>query len=156
VVKLAAVKDKGPIPFDEIKEDITEEVIRLKKAEWMLSQFKQNSNKTLDQLAEIMRTPVEDVTDLNITSHFVPGLGHDDIFLGVLSATPEGKSTPAVASDNGVFVANVIKRTIRNEKQPVQMIRNQFEQTFSYRAEGEYFNALKKKANIQNYLYKFE
>jgi peptidyl-prolyl cis-trans isomerase D len=156
VVKLAAVKDKGSIPFDEIKEDITEEVIRLKKAEWMLSQFKQNSNKTLDQLAEIMRTPVEDVTDLNITSHFVPGLGHDDIFLGVLSATPEGKSTPAVASDNGVFVANVIKRTIRNEKQPVQMVRNQFEQTFSYRAEGEYFNALKKKANIQNYLYKFE
>jgi peptidyl-prolyl cis-trans isomerase D len=156
VAKLASIKNKGAIPFEEIKDEITYEVINQKKAESLLERFNKNLNKPFEELAEAVLAPIQDATELYTASHFVPGLGHDDIFLGVISATEEGKTTKPIASDNGVFVAKVIKKTKKDETEPLNAIRYEFEQTLAYKAEGEYFNALKKKANIQNFLYKFE
>lgn len=151
VVKLAGIKNRGVLPLEEVKEEVTQKAIQAKKAEMFIQEFKTKGGSSVEDMAAKMGLEARKVEKLAGNSHNVEGLGHDDIFVGSALGIKSGKVSPPTAGDNGVFVLNV---TSVEEGQAPADFKNQkrmLEQMLTGRADYEVFNVLKELAEIEDH-----
>ncbi|MGE0566552.1 MAG: SurA N-terminal domain-containing protein [Bacteroidia bacterium] len=159
VVKLASIKEKGFLPLEEVKEDVTVETIQAKKAEKFKSEIESKlaGGNDLKALAGALGVEVINQKGLSPRSHNVEGVGHDDVLVGYAYGTKKGNTTKAIIGEAGVFVLKV--NDLRLEADAQQTLKDHtkmLEQMYSYRADAEFYSALKEKANIEDFTGKFE
>jgi peptidyl-prolyl cis-trans isomerase D len=153
VVKLAGIKNKGVLPLEDVKDEVTTLAIKDKKAQTFIAEFntKAGSTKNVEEIATKLGLESKKQENMPWSSHNVEGLGHDDILIGTAIGTKAGVTTKPIASDNGVFVLNVANVTESNLPMDLKMIKMQMEQASGGRADYEVFNALKEVANIEDH-----
>ncbi|MEW6774577.1 MAG: peptidylprolyl isomerase [Bacteroidota bacterium] len=154
VAKLTHIKDKGILPFDEVKDDVVAKVIRDKKAEKLITEFKSKNASDITTLANQLNISTQKQDNLTFTSYNVFGIGREDALIGTAFALPLNKLSSPKKGDNGVFV--VIKTNEKLENTDVKMLQQQNSQILGSRAEYEVYNALKEKANIQDFKGRFD
>lgn len=154
VAKLTHIKDKGILPFDEVKDDVVAKVIRDKKAEKLIEEFKSKNASDITTLANQLNISTQKQDNLTFTSYNVFGIGREDALIGTAFALPLNKLSSPKKGDNGVFV--VIKTNEKLENTDVKMLQQQNSQMLGSRAEYEVYNALKEKANIQDFKGRFD
>lgn len=154
VAKLTHIKDKGILPFDEVKDDVVAKVIRDKKAEKLIEEFKSKNASDITTLANQLNISTQKQDNLTFTSYNVFGIGREDALIGTAFALPLNKLSSPKKGDNGVFV--VIKTNEKLENTDVKMLQQQNSQILGSRAEYEVYNALKEKANIHDFKGRFD
>jgi peptidyl-prolyl cis-trans isomerase D len=158
VVKLSSIKEKGYLPLEDVKDDVMAEAIQQKKAEMFLSEFKAKAagSSSVEDIAKKLN--LEALTQDNLTpeAHNVQGVGHDDVLVGTAAGTKQGSISKPIAGELGVFVVKVNAvmpgAPVADYKEHKKML----EQMYTYRADTEFYTALKDKANIENHTGRYE
>jgi len=152
VAKLSGIRNKGILPLEEVKEDVTAKVSREKKAEQFVAEFKKQAGncKTIEEVATKMGVDTKKTEALSLISRNVEGLGPDDVFVGTVSGLKPGMLSKPVDGNNGVFVAvlnslqsDPIPKDLASEKMQIEQIRGNIDY--------DILNALKEISNIENH-----
>ncbi|HPQ08797.1 MAG TPA: peptidylprolyl isomerase [Bacteroidia bacterium] len=155
VAKVTQIRNKGILPFDEVKYEVTARVIRDKKAEKLLQEFSAHQSKDITSLANALNISTQKQEGLTFNSFNVFGIGREDALIGTSYALPLNKLSSPVKGENGVFV--VIKTNEKMENATdIKMLQQQNNQMLGSRAEYEVYNALKEKAGIEDHKGKFD
>ena len=149
VAKLSSIKNKGLLPLEEVKDQVSLGATKAKKTELLLAEFK-NAGKSLNDIAGKLHLEPRTI-DLLARDHNIEGVGHDEIMMGTILGTKQGGTSKAVAGDNGVFA--VLVNTVNSEAEPkdLNMIQKQQEQAIGSRSDYDTFNALKELAEIEDH-----
>jgi len=155
IAKLVQIKDKGTLPLDIVREQVTAEVRKDKKAEQMIERINAAGATTIEALAQKLNITTTDVDAINFQNPYIQGLGNEPKVVGTIFGMKQGTLSKPVKSESGVIVLFVKSITApaaitdysTNIKQIVDQRRS--------RSEYEVFNALKEKANIEDNRGKF-
>ena len=157
VANIVGVKEKGIAPLEEVKEDVTIRAIRNKKAEMFITEFKSKagSSKSIQDVANKMGLTVEPADGLNFASYNVASIGREDALIGTACSMKAGSTSKAVKGDNGVFVVSVTSVNELPLPKDLKAKQKEVEQANAYRVDGELYNALKDKADVEDHRGKF-
>ena len=155
VAKLTHIKDKGILPLDEVREDVITRVIRNKKAEKIIEEFKSVKVNDISELANKLNISTQKQDNLVFNSFNVFGIGREDALIGTAYALPLNKLSSPKKGENGVFV--VIKTGEKMETNAdIKTLKQQNNHMMAGRSEYEVYNALKEKANIEDHRGRFD
>ena len=151
VAKLKEVTPKGFKPLDQVKEDVTMNVRKAKKAENFTKELDvaMAGGSDISALAAKLNSPIDTVQSLVFSAFQIsPNLGREPELVGVITSAKKVGLTKPVASGNGVYVSYVSK--IEEAPATKDFLANaaQLKQMLSQRAQFEPYEALKEKAKI--------
>ena len=156
VAKLSGIKNKGVLPLEDVKEEVTLKAIKQKKSNLFLEEFKNKGNgKNIQEIATKLKLELNKQETLMTESRVVDLLGIDDIFIGTVLGTKVNAISKASVSNNGVFIVKVsaIKTTPNND---FKETKNQLEQLISGRADNDVFEGLKEMSDIEDHKSRIE
>ena len=153
VALLTGIREAGMPQLVDVKEAMTREVVKEKKAEALMAKF---AGKTdLNALATEISSSVQNATDMAYNNNSIPGGGNDPEVVGQIFTLKAGETSKPLKGDQAVYVVNLSNLTAAGEmpagaedpKLLADKVRN--------RAEGLLFNALKEAANVKDERSKF-
>ncbi len=150
------IKEEGIAPFEQVKSQITVQVKKKKKAEYLASKFEEKltQNKDLESLADQFNTQVYNATDISFRSYSIPNAGIEPKMVAVATTANADEITGPIQGENNVFVLKVTSIT-KDEMASVEMQKAQSMMQYQNRANYEAFEALKEEANIVDKRAKF-
>lgn len=158
VVKLSSIKEKGYLPLEDVKDDVMAQAIQEKKAEMFMGEFKAKAAgaSSIDDIAKKLNLEAMTQDNLGPEAHNVQGIGHDDVLVGTAAGTKTGAMSKPIAGEVGVFIVKVNSVAPGAPTADYRDHKKMLEQMYSYRADTEFYTALKEKANIENHTGRFE
>ncbi len=158
VAHLTGIREKGTLPLDEVKEEVTVKARQAKKAAEFVKEFtaKAAGATKLDDVATKMGIKIETSEKLNFAAFNVGTLGREDALIGTVSVMKPGSVSKPVIGENGVFVVAVASIDEGAPTTDYKQIKMQTEQMLGGRSDYEVYNALKEKAGIEDHRAKFE
>lgn len=154
VAKLTNIRNKGVLPLEEVKEDVTTKAIQEKKAEMFLNEFKTKagSSKDINDIASKMGLTAVKMESAALTSNNVEALGYDPILMGTAFGTKAGTTSKPTVGNTGVFILTVNSVSLDPETpELLSMKKRELEQGMSSRSDYEIVNALKDLAEIEDH-----
>ncbi len=150
VVKLAGIRNKGIIPFEDIKAEVIVAYIKAKKAETIIAEFnsKAANAKTIQEVASKMDLPVLKKDELTMLNPLTDALGHDVKFTGTVAGLKPGVVSKAIDSDQGVFVTTLVSKVTTPDPKSLKDQKTNMEHNLGSRTDSEVFNALKEMSEI--------
>jgi peptidyl-prolyl cis-trans isomerase D len=151
VAKLSGIRNKGVLPIEEVKEELTTSVIKEKKAEQFKAEFasKAGSSKSVEDIASKLGLTSGKQDGLTFKSNMIDGLGPDKIMVGTAAGTKAGAISRPVAGDIGVFVVSVASVNTATEPKDLSAQKQTEERAIGGRTDYEIFNALKEMSDIE-------
>lgn len=151
VAKVSGIRNKGVLPLEEVKTEVTTQVIQQKKAEMFTEEFKNKAGsvKSVEEIASKLGVEVKKAENINYASRMIDGLGPDNIMVGTAVGSKIGNTTKAITGNTGVFVLSVL--SVNSNPVPAQLgdFQRDTERTLSARTDYEVFNALKDMSDIE-------
>jgi peptidyl-prolyl cis-trans isomerase D len=150
VAKLSSIKEKGTMPFEDVKEEVAMRVRKEKKGEMLLKEFAAAANaKTIDEVAAALKLTVVRQENMDFGPSMVDQFGHDEVFVGKAFGSKTGTVSKAFAGELGVYM--FVLTAERRDAAPVDFVaqRQDIERQITGRSDYEVFNVLKEKANIE-------
>ena len=157
VARLTQVKKAGNLSLDDVKEQIKPEVLLLVKGKQLSEKLQSalNGASNLQQVAQKAGAKVVPVENIVLANPVIPGLSLEYKVIGTVFGLQPKKLSKPVEGANGVYVVSPesfinpapLTNTVR-EKQ-------QLSQSMMQQVDNRLFDALKDKANVKDYRYKF-
>ena len=116
---------------------------------------KAGSSKSIQDVANKMGLTAEPAEGLNFASYNVANIGREDALIGTACSMKAGSTSKAVKGDNGVFVVSVSTVNELPLPKDLKAKQREVEQANAYRVDGELYNALKDKADVEDHRGKF-
>ncbi len=156
IAAVTAIREKGPSPLDQIRNEIVLEVRKNKKAEKIIEVFRSNitADSSLDNIARKMGLQVQEAVNISFSSVSIPSAGIEPKVIGVASSLPEGKLSEPVHGNNGVYVLKINRISESNEINTLAT-RNRMNMMRQSRVYSEAYQALLDASNIKDNRYKF-
>jgi peptidyl-prolyl cis-trans isomerase D len=147
------VRNKGVLPLEEVKEEVTRLAIQQKKAELFMEEFKKagTAAKTIDALAAVLHLEVKSQDGLNGENAAIQGLGNDNGIAGTVLGSKAGVMSKPLITENGVAVVIVNSVAPGNTNTDLLAEKTVLEQTLGSRSDYEVFNALKELSAIEDH-----
>lgn len=161
VAKLSKVIPKGLPAAEDVREEISMLVRNEKKGKELVEQLNKAAAGTTDLsaiAAKVKDASVSDTALIRLSSAYVQGLGNEPKLVGTTFGVPVGKTSKAVAGERAAFI--VQPKTI-DENAPemggdINMYKQQMQRMFISRLNFQsIFDAILKKANVEDTRYKF-
>ncbi len=157
IAKCTKLRNEGLPTIDEVRSNLEVAVRNRKKADMLEAKFKAalKKSKNIEELAKNMNSIPELIQEQVFSNDNIPGIGYDLKALGTLFGIKTNTFSPVVRGDNVVCVlwASIVNRpqlpTNFDEQQKVAI--DQLKQS----VDGGVMDALRKKANIKDYRYKY-
>jgi peptidyl-prolyl cis-trans isomerase D len=158
VAALVGVKEKGIAPLEDVKEEVTLNAIRERKAQDIIAEFntKTAGAKTASDVASKMGFSVEKAENLTFSSFNIPSVGREDALIGYASAYKVNTLSKPIKGENGVFVLTVTSVNEGTLPKDFKNKQKEMEQQSAGRTDYEMYDALKEKANIEDHRGKFD
>lgn len=153
VACLKEVREKGIPTLDQIKTKLEPYVKREKKTEILLSKVKnlETPGISLYQLAEKLDSVSVDTLDyISFSSYSLPGYGPEPEIIGTLFTLKENVLSDPLKGKSGIFVLSVDSILKAPEVKDYKTNINQTLTTFKSRVTYDVYNALEKKADIED------
>ena len=155
IAKLVDIKDKGTLPLESVREQVTAEVRKQKKADMLAEKINAAGATTMEALAQKLNVNSSDADAINFQNPYIQGLGNENKAVGSIFGMKAGSISKPIKGDNGVIVVFVKSFTepaaITDYSANIKQLVDQRKS----RSEYEVFNALKEKANIEDNRGKF-
>jgi peptidyl-prolyl cis-trans isomerase D len=151
VVKLSGIKNKGILPLEEVKEDVTLKVMFQKKGEKLIQEFetKAGNAKTIEEVGTKMAAEVHTQTNLNFVGGHVEGAGQEKIFTGKAFGSKTGVISKPFADEGGAFVMTVVDKKVENAQMDLKTFQKDKERALAGRTDYAVFEALKEVSDIE-------
>ena len=156
LARLDSLTEGGPQPFEAVKGEVRERVLREKQVQQLLPRARQLAQAaragTLEQAAAAQGLTVEK-TPLFTRSSLVPGLGQFSEPVGAAFGVAQGQVSAPVTSRDGVYVLRVDRRAAADKGQWVAQKaqqRAQVTQALRQQRVREYLADLKESATIDD------
>ena len=113
VVKLKNINDKGFAKVDEVRDEITRELLNKKKAELII---KDNSNiTTLEEFAAKNKLEITTANAINQKSGTIVGSGEESFIVGKAFGLDELQTSKLLIGNSGVYKLKITKRSIAED-----------------------------------------
>jgi peptidyl-prolyl cis-trans isomerase D len=157
VAVITDVKEKGIAPIEDVKEALTEKVIKEKKAEMFTKEMNDAmaGGASIDAVASKLKVPVEQAQNVNFNTTAIPGSANEPVVAGTVSAMKEKTMSKPLAGREGVFLVYVETVTKAAEQKDFKTQQSMEIQQLQPRVDYEVYDALKQTANITEHLVKF-
>lgn len=152
---LVGIKEKGTLPLDEVKDAVTLEARKIKKAQMLMEKFNAAGSGNVDAIAQKLNVTATDADNVNFANSYIPGMGNEPAMVGTIFAMKAGQTSKAIKGDNAVAVIMVKSFTTPAETKDYSANKKQLADQRKQRSEYEVLNTLKEKANIEDYRAKF-
>lgn len=148
VALLTGIREEGDPRFEDVKEAMTGEVRKGKKAEALIAKFSGKSD--LNALATEQSLTVQSANDMAMSAFSIPGGYNDPEVVGRIFAVAPGQTSAPLKGDMAVYVANMTTLTPAGEQPADPNAAKPVADRFRNRAEGQAFNALKEAAGVKD------
>lgn len=155
VAKLNDRKEKGYSTIEQIKDQLTAEVRRDKKAAQLIEKLKKGG-QNLDAIASANGQAVQVAENVTIATPVFQSSGMEPYVVGYVMNLKAGQVSPPLKGTNGVYVAVV--NAFTDVKEPADLAAEaklQLGSTLQNRSQYETYNALREKAGIVDSRSKF-
>ena len=150
IVALKDILEKGYKPLESVKDQVTAEAKRDKKAQMLMDKINPQLKgvNSIDVLASKLGTTAVEAANVNFTSAYIMNLGQEPELAGALSVLKNGQMTKAIKGTAGVIVAQVM--SINEPVLPTDLSQTKKELANQLKQNSQYmiFNALREKANV--------
>jgi len=156
IAAVTAIREKGPSPLDQIRNEIELEVRKNKKAEKITEQFRSyiSSDSSLDDVAVKMGLQIQEASNISFSSISIPSAGIEPKVIGEATSLPEGVLSQPIQGNNGVYVL-VVNRISESNEISTLTTRNRMNMMRQSRVYSEAYQALLDASNIKDNRYKF-
>ena len=155
VAHLSEIREEGIAPIDQKKEEVEIGARKMKKAEKFIEEMNKIGASSIEDFGSKMNLSVLTGDGANFTSYSVPNIGKEMNVYGPLFSLKEGQTSKPINGESGVYVVKVEKITPAPPTTDYSAAKNQAKNNFTYRADMEVVEALKKLAEIQDNRAKF-
>ncbi|MCC8425243.1 peptidylprolyl isomerase [Mucilaginibacter sp. UR6-11] len=152
VARVTAIKPKGILPLDLVKEKIKPAVLMAVKGKMLTEKFKAASAgaTSIEQIAQRAGTKVVPVQNIVFANPVIPGSSAEYKAIGTVFGLPLNKISKPIEGQQGVYVLVVnnfiTPAPLTNALREKEQVANALLQ----RAEGQLFEALKDKDNVKD------
>ena len=154
---LTGIKPKGTLPLDAVKKKIELAVRNHVKAKILTDKLQAAANgaSSMDQVAQKSGSKVMPVQNVVFANPVIPGISLEYKVIGTLFGMKPNKISAPIEGQHGVYVVEL--DSFINPAALANSVREkeQIGQALLQRSKGQIFDALKDKANIKDYRYKF-
>ena len=159
VAILTEIREKGIAPFEQVKDLITAEVIKDKKAEIFSKEFEEAlaSETNLQTLANKTNSDFNTAKNIAFSSSALPGIGAEPRVIGEAVSMETNEISKPIQGESGVFVVKVLSVTAKEniEDKEIQNDRLNAQRRLVFRASQQFMEALKDRAEITDNRHKF-
>jgi peptidyl-prolyl cis-trans isomerase D len=155
VAKLTTAKEKGFSTLEEVKDQVTFEARRDKKAEQFIEKFNKAGKSSLASIATSVGQVEQSAEQVNFAATQLGAGGMEPAVVGAIMTMKPNTISPPIKGMNGVFVVSVNSFTEPVMPKDIKETRQQVVQQLQQRASYEVNNALREKANINDRRGKF-
>jgi len=148
VAQLTDIIPEGSINIDAIKEEVTQEIIKKSKADYLLEKY--NSYNSLDSLSADLGKEIETATALTQKNNVLPGAGSEPYVIGVAFAMELNQPSALIKGNKGVYMIEVSSKEIAENLESYQAYANVLETEEKNRISSVIYNALKSAAIIED------
>ena len=148
VAQLTDIIPEGSINIDVIKEEVTQEIIKKSKADYLLEMY--NSYSSLDSLSEVIGKEIETATALTQKNNVLPGAGSEPYVIGVAFAMELNQPSAIIRGNKGVYMIEVSSKEIAENLESYQAYANVLKIEENNRISSVIYNALKSAAKIED------
>jgi len=150
---LTTIKPKGTLSLDLVKKQIEPAVRNHVKAKQLIEKL--SGGSSIDQVAQKAGTKVVPVQNVVFANPVIPGLSIEYKVVGTVFGSQPNKLSKPIEGQHGVYV--VVLDNFINPAPLANAIREreQIAQALMQRSQGQFFEALKDKANVKDYRAKF-
>jgi peptidyl-prolyl cis-trans isomerase D len=158
VAAITEINEKGFAPLEQVKDEVTENVIKEKKAELLVGEINEAKKgaSAIENIASKLGLSASSANNINFNSNSIEGIGNDLGFVGAVSAMKERTMSAPLVGKAGVMicyadrVSSVPLPKEYNKQVSQELSKLQMRVDFE-----EVFKALKENANVQDHLVKF-
>jgi peptidyl-prolyl cis-trans isomerase D len=157
VAVITEVREKGIAPMEDVKDALTEKVIREKKAEMFTKELNDAmaGGATIDAVAAKVKVAVQQAPNVNINSPSLPGTASEPAVMGTVTAMKDKTMSKPITGKEGVFLVYVESITPSPAQKDYKAQQATEIQQIQPRVDYEVYDALKENANITEHLVKF-
>ena len=150
VAALVAIREKGDIPLEQIKDNLTSFVYNDKKAEYITEKLSIAQGNLYMAASEFSAT-VDTNNSLTFSSRNIPGYGSEYLVIGSIFSTEPGTKMNILKGNGGVFAVTLDKLNDPAPTTNLSLYQNQMKSSFKSRVTSNYmFSALQEKAKIED------
>jgi len=152
---LVDIREKGFLPLESVKDMVTIEVRKEKKADMIMEKFNNANATTIDAIAQKLNMTATDADNVVLSNAYVPGIGNEPVVVGTIFTLKAGQLSKPLKGENAIVIVQLkeIKdlATTTDYSANVKQLADQRKNRSDY----ELFNALKEKANVEDNRGKF-
>ena len=148
VAQLVDVIPEGSININAIREEVSQEIIKKSKADYLLETYK--SYNSLDSLSVLLGKEIETATAVTQKNNVLPGVGSEPYVIGAAFAMKLNQPSALIKGNNGVYMIEVSSREISKNLESYQAYANILKTEENNRISSVIYNALKSTATIED------
>lgn len=158
VATLVQVKDKDKADFEAVKERLTADYRKEKKAEQLMETVKTQmaGATTIQDIATKLQVAVTPIVGQTFENANIAYIGPDNSFIGTIFGTSTtGKIVGPIKGDNAVYVANIIRFSDGPQVPEYNAYKDEIQNQLSQRMEYGTFEVLKEMKDVKDNRYKY-
>ena len=152
------IKEEGLASFENMKDEISLEVIKDKKAEKFTAEFKSAmGGSDLKTIAQKVSGEFNTAKNIGFGSSSIPKVGFEPRVIGTAVSMEKDKVSEIIKGENGVYILQVKVITAKADIKDEEVFGDQInaQQRLTFRSSREAFEALKEKSDIKDNRHKF-
>ena len=145
IASLVNVTPAGLPSVDDIKSDIENQVLNMKKAEMLKGKI---TGTDLESIAGTYESQVDEVTSVNFSSGFATGLGSEPKVIAAAFDLEEGQTSKAIEGANGVYVVTINRKSTVAGGPNIAQLRRSTGSSVGIQTTSQLMQSMKKDADI--------
>ena len=148
IAMLTAINDNGMMSYEKSSITALPKVKNQKKAEKIISSIKSSN---LDEIASLNNVDVQTALSVNINNPVISGVGNEPSVVGYAMGINKDVTSSAIIGNSGVFYIYVTDRRKASSLENYQNMVNLINSTRSSNVRSKTYDALKDKAEIEDF-----
>lgn len=150
IAKLTDIREKGILPLDVVRDQVTVEARRVKKGEMITEKMNTAGGKTVDEIAQKINAIAADAENVNFVNPYIQGLGSEPKVVGTIFGMKANMMSKPIAGDNGVCVVFVNSFTDPQPATDYSSNARSIADQRKSRSDYEVLNSLKEMSGIED------
>jgi len=155
VAKLTDIREKGTATLEQVKDQVTMDARKDKKAQMFIDQLSKAGSSNIDALAAKVKQTVQIADNVSFASPFLGNAGFEGSVVGNIITLKAGQVSKPIKGNAGVYVVLVSNFNEPTLPKEFKESANQLKMQLQGRAQYEVENALKEKADITDHRGRF-
>jgi len=147
IAALVSETPAGLPSVNNIKADIENQVLNMKKAEMLLGKI---SATDLEAIAGEYESQVDQVVNVSFSSGFAAGLGSEPKVIAAAFDLEEGQTSKAIEGNNGVYIVNVKRKSAVTTEPNIASLRKSTGSSIGLQTTSALMQSMKKDADIED------